>query len=199
MKLRNKVLAGFVATILCLSMMVGSALASTHELPFDYPEEADVATNNDVWVVLYGGTAAPPLSDDEALRDSIKSVDIVISGNASFDAEIISNGPSWVPYSFAGQSVDGEMTLTLDYDMEGQGYTEIIVNLQNKSEGPLSVKRMDFKDADGNVVLAHGAASEAAAGGEAAPKTGLVSTALFLGLGAAAFGTGAVILKKKED
>lgn len=197
MKLRNKVLAAFVATVLCLSMMVGSALAQTHELPFDYPEDAEVATNNDVWVVLFGGTAAPPLTDDEALRDSIKTVDIVISGNASFDAEIISNGPSWVPYSHPGQTVDGEMTLTLDYDMEGLGYSEVIVNLQNKSEGPLSVKRMDFKDADGNVVLAHGAASEVAS--EAAPKTGLVSTALFLGLGATAFGTGAVILKKKED
>jgi|LSQX01.3.fsa_nt_gb LPXTG-motif cell wall-anchored protein len=33
----------------------------------------------------------------------------------------------------------------------------------------------------------------------AAPKTGVISTALFLGLGAAVLGTGAVVLKKKED
>lgn len=32
-----------------------------------------------------------------------------------------------------------------------------------------------------------------------APKTGVVSTALFLGLGAAVLGTGTVVLKKKED
>lgn len=31
------------------------------------------------------------------------------------------------------------------------------------------------------------------------PKTGVVSTALFLGLGAAVLGSGAVVLKKKED
>jgi len=222
-KLKNKVLSTLIATVLVLSMMVGTALAQTHELPFDYPEDAGyVSPDNDVWVVLFGGAAAPPLTDDEALRDSIRSVDVIISGNATFDAHIVANGPSWTPHDFYGQSVDGETTINIPYDMTGVGYTEVVVNLKNKSEGPLQITRMDFKDADGNVVLAHGAASDAApveepaddnddvvevaetapeapAKTETAPKTGLVSSALLLGLGAVAFGTGAVVLKKKED
>lgn len=219
MKLRNKVLPALIATVLVLSMMVGTALAKTHELPFDYPEDAGyVSPDNDVWVVLFGGAAAPPLTADESLRDSIRSVDVVISGNATFDAHIVANGPSWTPHEFLGESVDGETTINVPYDMTGQGYTEVVVDLKNKTEGPLQITRLDFKDADGNVVLAHGAASDAAPAEEvedtveatdapvapaktteAAPKTGVVSTALFLGLGAVAFGSGAVLLKKKED
>ena len=38
MKLRNKLLAGFVATVLVLSMTLSTALASTDQLPFDYPK-----------------------------------------------------------------------------------------------------------------------------------------------------------------
>ncbi|NLO10647.1 MAG: LPXTG cell wall anchor domain-containing protein [Clostridiales bacterium] len=180
-------------------MTVGTALAGTNELPFNYPNDANAATNNDVWIVFYGGTATPPINSDEAVRDSIKSVDVVISGKATFNAELIYNYTGgWVPLTFADQEVDGEMTLNMPCDGTGAGYAEVVVNLKDKSEGPLAVKRLDFKDADGAVVLSHGEAS-AAAGGEAAPKTGVVSTALFLGLGAAVLGTGAVVLKKKED
>ncbi|MBH1941263.1 hypothetical protein I5677_10195 [Mobilitalea sibirica] len=198
MKLRNKLMAGFAATVLALSMMVGSAMASTDVLPFEYPNEANAATNNDVWVVLFGGTAATPLTDDEAVRDAVKTVDIVITGNASFDAELIANfAGGWVPTTMAGQTVDGELVLSLPYVVKGSGYAEVIVNLKNKTEGPLAVARMDFKDADGKVLVTHGGAAEAAAE-ESVPKTGVVSTALLLGLGAVAFGTGAVALKKKE-
>lgn len=194
MKLRNKVFAGFIATILVLSMAMGTALAGTDQLPFDYPNEADAATNNDVWVVLYGGTAATPLTDDVTLRDSITSVDVVIAGKATFNAEIVANGPGpWAPTSYPDQEVDGEMVINMPYVMKDARYCEVIVSLKEKSEGPLQVKRLDFKDAAGTVVLSHGAASEAA------PKTGVVSTALFLGLGAAVLGTGSVVLKKKED
>lgn len=197
MKLRNKIFAGFIATVLLLSMTVGTAFASTDQLPFDYPNEANAPTNNDVWMVLFGGTAATPITDDEALRDSVKSADVVITGNASFNAEIIYNYTGgWVPTTFPDQTVDGEMTLNIPADGTGAGYAEIVVSLKDKSEGPLSVKRIDFKDADGNIVISHGEASAAA---DAAPKTGVVSTALFLGLGAAVLGTGAVVLKKKED
>lgn len=199
MKLRNKVLAGFFATILLLSLAVGSAFAGTRDLPFNYPNDANAATNNDVWIVFYGGTATTPINNDEAVRDSIKSVDVVISGKATFNAEVIYNYTGgWVPTSFPSQEVDGEMSINVPCDGNGAGYAEIVVNLKDKSEGPLAVKRLDFKDADGVVVLSWGEASEEAAA-EAAPKTGVVSTALFLGLGAAVLGTGSVVLKKKED
>ncbi len=199
MKLRNKIFAGFAATVLALSMMVGSALAQTDQLPFNYPEEANAPTNNDIWVVLFGGTAATPLTDDAALRDAVESVDVVITGKCSFNAELICNSDvtSWQPNRFDGQTVDGELVINLPYKMAGAGYAEVVVNLQNKTEGPLAVARMDFKDASGAVLLSHGAASEAAAT-DAAPKTGVESLGLIFGLGAAVLGSGAVVLKRKE-
>ena len=56
------------------------------------------------------------------------------------------------------------------------------------------VDNVRFLDADGNKVAL--VAAEPAA--TATPKTGVVSFALLFGLGAAAMGTGAVVLKKKE-
>ncbi|MHB8128165.1 MAG: hypothetical protein ACYDEX_04130 [Mobilitalea sp.] len=208
MKLRNRVLSAFAATVLALSMMVGTALAQTDVLPFDMPNEANAPTSNDVWVVLFGGTAATPLTDDVALRDSVDSVDVVITGNASFNAEVIYNFTGgWVPTAYNEQTVDGELTINVPAPGKDAGYAEIIVNLKDKTEGALQITRLDFKDEAGNVVLSHGAASaapaaeeEAAAPAEeaAVPQTGVLSAALFLGLGAAAFGTGAVALKKKQ-
>ncbi len=217
MKLRKKVLAVFTATVLVLSMMVGTALASTHELPYSYGNEADVQTNNDVWVVLYGGTAAPELTGDEAVRDSVKSVEVTISGDASFTPEIIINSEDgWDAETFSSQTVDGSTTVSKDFDGTGQGYVEVIVNLMGKSEGSLEITRIDFKDASGNVVVSTGgtdapaapteetpAADDAPATDDApaeeSPKTGVVSSALFLGLGAIVSASAAVVLKKKED
>ncbi len=203
MKLRNKVIAGFAATVLTLSMMVGSAMASTDVLPFEYPNEAAVATNNDVWVKLIGGGTVISTAE---VAEVVKSVDITITGKATFDAELIFNfDGGWVPTAMAGQSVDGELVLNMPMSGKGATYCEVIVNLQNKSEGALAVTRMDFKDEAGNIILTHGAAAEAAATTDAAatddaattPKTGVVSAALLLGFGATAFGTGSVVLKKK--
>ncbi len=202
MKLRNKVLAGFAATVLALSMMVGSAFAQTDKLPFAYPNEANAPTSNDVWVVLFGGTAATPLTDDEALRDAVKSVDVVITGKSSFNAEIIANfAGGWVPTNYADQTVDGELTINMPFIVKGSGYAEVVINLKDKTEGALEVTRLDFKDADGKVLLSHGAAAEEAAPAattDAAPKTGVESFGLLFGLGAAVLGSGAVVLKRKE-
>lgn len=200
MKFRNKIFAGFAATVLALSMMVGSAMASTDQLPFDYPNEANAATNNDVWVVLYGGTAATPLTDDVAIRDACKSVDVIVTGKASFDAEIIANfAGGWLPTAINGQTVDGELALNIPYIVKDSGYAEVVVNLKNKTEGALSISRIDFKDANGEVLLSHGgAAAEEATATEAAPKTGVESLGLVFGLGAAVLGSGAVVLKRKE-
>ncbi len=210
MKLRNKVLAGLTATVLALSMMMGTAMASTDALPYAYSEDAGSAANNDVWVVLYGGSAATPLTDDAALRDSVTAVDVVFTGNCDFDAQIINNSEAgWGPQDFVGQTVDGETAIEMALPSKDMGYVEVVVNVINKTEGALAVARLDFKDADGNVVLSHGAASEAApaevvedaapaAEATAVPKTGVASLGLIFGLGAAVLGSGAVVLKKKE-
>ena len=195
MKLRNKVFAGFAATVLALSMMLGSAFASTDKLPFEYPNEANAPTNNDVWVVLYGGTAATPLTADADLRDATTSVDIVITGNCSFDPELICNSDvtSWLPTRPGTQTVDGELVLNMPFKMKGAGYAEVVINLQNKTEGPLAISRLDFKDANGEVLLSHGADAASSA-----PKTGVESLAFVFGLGAAVLGSGAIVLKRKE-
>lgn len=208
MKLRNKVIAGLAATVLALSMMIGTAMAGTDVLPFAYPNDANAATNNDVWVVLFGGTAATPMTDDVAIRDSIKSVDVAINGNATFDAEIIANMTAgWLPTTFAAQTVatGTELVINMPFDAKDAGYAECVVSLKNKTEGALEVSRIDFKDADGNVVLTKGVAAaaapvadDAAATDTAVPQTGVLSFALLFGLGAVTLGTGSVVLKKKE-
>lgn len=201
MKLRNKVFAGFAATVLALSMMVGSAMASTKDLPFNYPTEANAPTNNDVWVKLTGGSAGEAVGTQD-IADQTKSVDVVITGNCSFDAELIFNfDGGWVPTAMGGQTVDGELVLNMPFVGKGASYAEVIVNLQNKTEGELAVTRLDWKDDAGNVVFSWGAeagAAEAPAADASVPKTGVTSVALLLGLGAAVCGSGAVVLKKKE-
>ncbi|HKL98791.1 MAG TPA: LPXTG cell wall anchor domain-containing protein, partial [Mobilitalea sp.] len=93
----------------------------------------------------------------------------------------------------------GELTINVATPGKDAGYAEVIVSLKDKSEGALQVTRLDFKDADGTIVLSHGAASEAAAPAATdAPKTGVESFGLIFGLGAAVLGSGAVVLKKKE-
>ncbi len=212
MKLRNKVFAGFAATVLTLSMMVGTALASTRELPFEYPNEANAPTDNDVWVKLI---ASPEESvGTREIADITKSVDIVIAGKCSFDAELIFNSDlySWLPTAQNGQTVDGELTLNMPFDSNGCAWAEVVVSLKNKTEGPLAVTRMDWKDEAGNITFtwpvgaAEAAPAEAAddavatdaAPTEAAPKTGVESFGLLFGLGAAVLGSGAVVLKRKE-
>ncbi|NLP16577.1 MAG: LPXTG cell wall anchor domain-containing protein [Clostridiales bacterium] len=194
MKLRNKLLAGFVATVLVLSMTLSTALASTDQLPFDYPEEAGVATDNDVWVKIIGGGT---VIGDADIAHATRSVDLTISGNASFELEFIYNSDAgWLPVNMPGESVDGEKVYNFPMNGAGTSWCEAVVNLKNKSEGPLQVTSMAFKDENGEVILFHGLDTS---GSGDAPKTGVVSTALFLGLGAAVLGTGAVVLKKKED
>jgi hypothetical protein len=214
MRLRNKIMAVLAATLLLVSMMAGTAMAREKwELPFEYPNEAAAATDNDVWVKLTGGGFA--ISTEEVAQQ-VRSVDITITGKASFDAELIYNSDiqGWKPSKLAGQSVDGELVLTADMDGSFTSYCEIVVNLQNKTEGPLAVTKLDFKDEGGNVLVtwpeaATEEAAEAAPAEEApaatteaaaadVPKTGVVSSALIFGLGALACGIGSGINRKKS-
>lgn len=207
MKLISKFLAGFFATVLILSMTVGTALAADN-LPAAYDEAAGglpvtgQTEGHDVWIKIIGsGTAY----GDADIANATRSADITITGNATFDMEFVYNSDGgWAPVALAGESVDGEKVYTFDMNGAGTNWCEAIVNLRNKSEGALEVTRIDFKGETGDVVLSVGAASAVATDSaeptaEAAPKTGVVSTALFLGLGATVFGTAAVVLKKKED
>lgn len=195
MKLRNKVLAGFTATVLALTLMVGSAFASTKELPFDYPNDANAATNNDVWIKLVGGGAGEQVGTAE-IAEITKSVDVYVTGNCSFDPELIFNfDGGWIPTALANTTVDGETVLNLAFPAKGVSYAELIINLKNKTEGPLQISKVVWKDADGNATLEW---PNAAAAEAEIDKAGVVSSVLFLGLGAVAFGSGAVVLKKKE-
>ncbi len=215
MRLRNKILAVFATTVLLVSMMAGTAMAREKwELPFEYPNEAAAATDNDVWVKLTGGGFA--ISTEEVAQQ-VRSVDITVTGKASFDAELIYNSDiqGWKPTRLTDQTVDGEVVLTSDMDGSFTSYCEIVVNLQNKTEGPLAVAKLEFKDEAGTVLVtwpdAEGTAEEAAEEAPAAeaaetteaaasdvPKTGVASSALIFGLGALACGIGSGINKKKS-
>jgi hypothetical protein len=198
MKLRNKVFAALAVTVLTLTMMVGSAMASTDQLPFAYPNEANAATNNDVWVKLIGGGTV--ISTTE-VADATRSVDITVEGKCTFDPELIFNfDGGWVPSKPGVTTVDGSTVLTMDMNGKDTTWCEVVVNLMNKTEGPLSVTKMEFKDEAGAVLLTWPAEAASAAADDTAatPKTGVVSLALVFGLGTAAMGTASVILKKKE-
>ncbi|MDF2484153.1 MAG: hypothetical protein K0R46_321 [Herbinix sp.] len=198
MKLRNKVFAGLAATVLALTMLVGTAMASTDQLPFAYPNEANAATDNDVWVKLIGGGTV--ISTTE-VADATRTVDITVEGKCSFEPELIFNfDGGWVPTAPGVTDVDGSTVLTMPMNGKGTTWCEVVVNLKNKTEGALAVTKMEFKDEAGAVLLTWPADAGAAATDDAAatPKTGVVSLAFVFGLGAAVMGTGSVVLKKKE-
>lgn len=199
MKLRNKLLAGFFAVVLVLSMMAGTALAAT-ELPAKFDEAAGggpvdgQTSQNDVWIKIIGSGA---VYGNQEIAHATRSVDITITGKCSFDLEFIYNyDGGWGPPITSSETLDGEKVYNFPMNGAGTNWCEAVVNLRNKTEGPLEVTRMDFKDEAGNVLLTVG---PEAGSSDATPKTGVVSTAVFFGLGAAVLGTGAVILKKKED
>lgn len=206
MKLRNKVLAGFAATVLALSMMVGTALAAD-KLPAVYDEAAGgtvvdgQTSSNDVWVKIIGGGSL--LYGDEEIAHATRTVDVTVTGNCTYDVEFIYNfDGGWmtkdmVPaYGIPGDTVDGTKVYTFEMDGRGSTWCEAVLNLKNKTEGPLEVTKMEFKDEGGNIILTIPSAEEAPA--EDAPKTGVVSAALLLGVGAVASAIGSVVLKKKE-
>ena len=191
MKLRNKVFAGLAATVLALTIMVGSAMASTDQLPFAYPNEANATTDNDVWVKLIGGGTVISTAE---VAHATRSVDITVEGKCSFEPELIYNfDGGWVPTNPGVTTVDGSTVLTMPMNGTGTGWCEVVVNLKNKTEGALSVTKMEFKDEAGKVLVTwpEGAAADAT------PKTGVASLALVFGLGAAVMGTGSIVLKKK--
>ncbi len=206
MKLRNKLFTGFAATVLALSMMVGTALAA-EKLPAKYEEAAGgtvvdgQTSSNDVWVKIIGGGSL--LYGDADIAHATRSVDITVTGNCSYDVEFIYNSDAaWLTkdqnpeYGLAGESVDGTKVYTFKMDGRGTTWCEAVLNLKNKTEGPLEVTKMEFKDEAGNIILTIPSAEEAAA--DDAPKTGVVSAALLLGVGAVASAIGTVVLKKKE-
>lgn len=158
MKLRSKVLTGLVATVLVLTMMVSTVLASTNKLPFNYPNEANAKTDNDVWVKIIGGKddKGGPIANAKIAK-KIASVDITFKGNCSFSAEVIYNSDKgWAPSS---QKVTVKGTKKINAKIDGAAaktYCEVIVNCMGKTEGKLAVTKMVFKDAKGKALKTWG-------------------------------------------
>ena len=109
MKLRNKLLAGFC----CYSISTVNDLSTALQVPTNchlITPEAGVATDNDVWVKIIGGGT---VIGDADIAHATRSVDLTISGNASFELEFIYNSDAgWLPVNMPGESVDGEKVTT---------------------------------------------------------------------------------------
>lgn len=154
MKSIKRVLVCILITSLMFPIIPGTSRAATHILPYSYPYEANVETYNDVWVVVYGGSAAPPITNRWSLVEKIRSVDVTLEGKATCDAEIIINSfDGWIPTRFPATSVNGKVVLSVPISTVNPSYLEVIVNLRNKSEGRLTVTKMEFKDEVGAVIL----------------------------------------------
>jgi len=201
MKLRSKVLASFIVAILALTAVAGTAFAAD-KLPAKYEEAAGGAVvdgqtqQNDVWIKVIGGGS---VYGNQEIAHATRSVDITFTGNCTFDLQFIYNyDGGWDIRPTTTETVDGELVKNFAMNGAGSTWCEAVLNITNKTEGPLEVTRMEFKDEAGNVLLTVGP-ERGGASAAATPKTGVVSTALFFGLGAAVLGTGAVVLKKKEN
>jgi hypothetical protein len=212
MKLRNKVFTLFAVFVLALSMMVGTAMAAT-TLPAIYDEAAGgmvldgQTSGNDVWIKIIG---SGELYGDSKIANATRSVDITVSGKCTFDAELIYNSDGgWAVQPVqTGLSVDGDLVLTMPMDGTGTSWCEAVVNLKNKTEGPLSVSKMEFKDEAGTVLLTVGGAdgvapnvitdtaTDESSTAAATPKTGVVSLAFVYGIFTATCGIGAKALKR---
>lgn len=158
MKLRNKAFTCFVTMVLALVMMTGTVFASTNKLPFKYGKEADVKTNNDVWVKLIGGKDASgaPVST-EKVAHQCKTVDVYFSGKATSDIEIIFNSDfGWKPLQFKKTKVNGTKVISRDMDGTNTTYCECVVNCIGKTKGDLNVDAMVFKNAKGKAIFTWG-------------------------------------------
>lgn len=140
------------------------------------------------------------------------------------DATFTPDGTGYDNKTYASKdiTVDGSLVYSGDFGaIEADARFAFL--LRNKSEGAATLEAYILRNADGKIIggmdgagfLAAadaealfdeitGAAPAATASTDSAtktsvPKTGVVSTSLILGLGAAAFGMGAIVLKKKED
>lgn len=233
MKLRNKVLTGFAATVLALSMMVGTALAATPL--YTYGEEAGAKESDKALVIcelLSGGGnqdgANGPVYDElQALYADIASVDCLLTGNFTGtahlnlvgDLEFTPNGTGYDNQTYANKEivVDGNLVYSADLGPISTD-ARFAFLLRNKTEGTAVLEGYVFRNADGDIVAgmdgagyldaaaaqalydaATGAVAEVAEEpAEEAPKTGVVSAALLLGVGAVASALGSVVLKKKE-
>lgn len=202
MKLR-KVLVGFIAMVVVLSTMVGTAFAKdpSNKLPFSFPDD-----NYDCWVKLIGGGEFISNAD---VATKVRSVDITFEGNATFDLQLVynSNDGGWAPKDYPGQTLDGKLVVNFPMDGTlGSQWCEVVVFVNNQN-GDVKVTQMDFKDEAGNILLTHGQASadDAAPAEEAAneapaatPKTGVIGLGAVYGLGAVLLASGAVALRRKQ-
>ncbi|MHB8128166.1 MAG: hypothetical protein ACYDEX_04135 [Mobilitalea sp.] len=250
MKLQNKFFAGFAATVLALSMMVGTAMAATPIFTYDAAAGAKEDAKSTVICELMSGGGnqdgmnGPVYADLQAIATQTASVDVLLTGNFTGTAHLNLVGDfSFTP---TGDGYDNKTyaakPITVDGFLVYSGaYGEITADarfaflLRDKSEGAAALEAYIFRDADGEIVggqdgagfltaakatslfnsitgveeevaeevaeeeVAEVVEEEAAPAEEAAvPQTGVVSVALLFGLGAAAFGTGSVVLKKKE-
>lgn len=259
MKLTKRVLAGMAATVLALSMMVGTAFAASSASWSDagsVTHSWDVNSagyQNDAWVKLIGGGT---IVSDEDTAHSVTKVVANFKGEGSATINLIYNyDGGWETVASQSGEFSGEFKIEANINGSNTTYCEVITQVGDII-GTLDLVNYEFLDASGKTVFTVGdkaaAASTTAASTSTTatstaatsttatttktetttakdnnkttapttetiatqpaaasttnsttsatlPKTGVVSTVVVLGLGATAFGTGATLLKKKED
>lgn len=213
MKMTKKIVAGMAATVLALSMMVGTAFAQ-RTLPATWGDEengafaGEATSDNHVWLTLCGG--GEQYSDQET-ANKVAKVIYYFDGDCTIDVSHISNTEKggWSPSTVSGVVINGVTPVSCDIKLNPKivsAWVEAIVNVYTKTAGPLSLVKAEFVDASGNVLVTiepkanvPATTPSSSSSSSSLPKTGVVSTALVFGLGATAFGTGATLLKKKED
>lgn len=221
MRLKSKILATLTATVLMLSTMTGFAFAagqaSFEDAGSPVREWTEKSTQyaNDAWVKLIGGGTT--VSDTDTAHQ-VRKVIAYFSGKGSASIHLIYNSDGgWNEVATQEGDFDGDFQLEANINGKDTTWCETVIQVGN-IVGSFQLIRYEYFDDNGNLVFTCGDANESIAVSEVAsepapitatitspaeastslPKTGVVSSAFFLTLGASAFTTGLSLLKKKD-
>ena len=173
---------------------------------FKYPDgETGYSEDTNTTVVFHGGEGE--LVADASDIDLIEKIRLNFGGDSDFFKikVIIDSGQGWdTVFDNSGVDDDGisvangpiEITLSDKHKAandDGNKWLKVRVELHYKNAMSLQLESIDFLGADGKSIVSAGDDVNSS------PATGAISTTLFLGLGLTALGTGAVVLKKKEE
>ncbi len=201
----KKVLSVLLAAALCVVATAGiSAQAATIKLPTDCPwiyydsqwDSYKITALNE-----NEGVPAGTICDDVS---TIYGLDITVKAASAPDTSVINNAESagWDQHDGLDWADNGDGTYTVHFTKDGpfalfkatDGYAQICLGAWGAVD--IEVVGAKWLDKDGGVIKAYGAGA-----GASLPKTGVLSAAVFYGIGSLLIGGGVVATKKarKED
>lgn len=168
MKMRTKVIAGFVATVFALVMITQAAFAATNPI-FVYDNAAGAQEDSKATVIcelLSGGGNqdgfnGPVYAELQAIAPEAASVDVLLTGdftgvahlNFVGDFDFTPDGSGYDNKTYAGKdiTVDGHLVYSGEFGAPAQD-ARFAFLLRNKSEGRAVLEAYILRNADGEII-----------------------------------------------